>query len=143
MWSHHGPEWRPARLPSATPTTTERPPDNYQTGRRQENATHATTANAAAEINEARATNPDRASLLRHACSPLRWHQTCDFRERATSAPTELGGEICNVAKSSPYAGPSAGTEVARLRKWHVWCLLGESGRLAAVSLARWRRGGV
>ena len=28
------------------------------------------------------------------------------------------------LAKSSPYAGPSAGTEVARLRKWHVWCLL-------------------
>ena len=28
------------------------------------------------------------------------------------------------LAKSSPYAGSSAGAEVARLRKWHVWCLL-------------------
>ena len=27
------------------------------------------------------------------------------------------------LARSSPYAGPSAGAEVARLRKWHVWCL--------------------
>ena len=27
------------------------------------------------------------------------------------------------LAKSGPYAGPSAGAEVARLRKWHVWCL--------------------
>ena len=43
----------------------------------------------------------------------------------ATSAPAELGGEISPcLAKSSPYAGPSAGAEVARLRKWHVWCLL-------------------
>ena len=28
------------------------------------------------------------------------------------------------LAKSSPYAGLSAGAEVARLRKGHVWCLL-------------------
>ena len=34
-------------------------------------------------------------------------------------------GNSQRLAKSSPYAGPSAGTEVARLRKWHVWCLLG------------------
>ena len=30
---------------------------------------------------------------------------------------------IC-LAKSNTYAGPSAGAEVARLRKWHVWCPL-------------------
>ena len=30
------------------------------------------------------------------------------------------------LAKSSPYEGHSAGTEVAGLRKWHVWCLLGD-----------------
>ena len=35
-----------------------------------------------------------------------------------------LGWEIQCLAKWSPYAGPSAGKEVARLRKWHVWCLL-------------------
>ena len=42
--------------------------------------------------------------------------QTYDFGEGATSAPAELGGEIhpC-LAKSSPYAGPSAGTEVAHV----------------------------
>ena len=28
------------------------------------------------------------------------------------------------LAKSSPCAGPSAGAENARLRKWRVWCLL-------------------
>ena len=47
-----------------------------------------------------------------------RRHQTCDFRERSTSAPAELGGTIHNVP--SPYAGPSAGAEVARFRKWPV-----------------------
>ena len=31
--------------------------------------------------------------------------------------------------KSSPYAGPSAGTEVVRLRKWHAWCRLTEVKR--------------
>ena len=48
------------------------------------------------------------------------------------------------LAKSSPYAGPSAGTEVARLRKWHVWCILVQCGldscevasRRAALSCA-------
>ena len=34
-----------------------------------------------------------------------------------TSAPASL-------SKWSPYAGPSAGAEVARFRKWHGWCLL-------------------
>ena len=38
------------------------------------------------------------------------------------------GNSQC-LAKSSPYAGPSAGTEVARLRRWHVWCLLGHGTR--------------
>ena len=41
-----------------------------------------------------------------------------------TSAPAELGGEIQCLAKSSPYASPSAGAEVAHSQKWHVWCLL-------------------
>ena len=44
-----------------------------------------------------------------------------------TSAPAELGGgNPQHLANSTPYAGPSAGTEVTRLRKrpfgafWHV-----------------------
>ena len=45
----------------------------------------------------------------------IRRYQTCDFRERATSAPAELGGGIQCLVKSSPYAGPSADAEVARL----------------------------
>ena len=54
-----------------------------------------------------------------------RRHRTCDVRERATSAPAELGGGTSQcLAKSSQYAGPSAGAYVARLRKWHAWCLL-------------------
>ena len=50
----------------------------------------------------------------------------CDFREHATSAPAELGAEIHNVSRNRArtQVGPSAGTEVARLRKWHVWCAL-------------------
>ena len=48
-----------------------------------------------------------------------------NVRQRVTSAPAELGAEIHKrLAKSSPYAGLSAGAEVARLRMWHVWCLL-------------------
>ena len=30
-----------------------------------------------------------------------------------------------------PYTGPSAGTEVVRLQKWHVWCLLGIHNNIA------------
>ena len=33
-------------------------------------------------------------------------------------------GKFKCLAKSSPYAGPSAGTEVARLQWWRVWCIL-------------------
>ena len=33
-------------------------------------------------------------------------------------------GNSRRLAKSRPYTGPSAGAEVARLRKWHVWCFL-------------------
>ena len=35
-------------------------------------------------------------------------------------------GNSQRLAKSSLCAGPSAGTEVARFRKWHFWCLLGQ-----------------
>ena len=49
----------------------------------------------------------------------IRRHQTCAFRECATSAAAELGGEIHNVSpglrRFTFYAGPSTGTEVARL----------------------------
>ena len=34
-------------------------------------------------------------------------------------------GNSQGLAQSSPYAGPSASIKVARLRKWHAWCLLG------------------
>ena len=33
-------------------------------------------------------------------------------------------GKFTISLKSSSYAGASAGAEVARLRKWHAWCLL-------------------
>ena len=53
----------------------------------------------------------------------IRRHQTCDFREHATPPPAELGGKKSScLPKSSPYAGPCAGTEVAGLRKCYVWC---------------------
>ena len=56
----------------------------------------------------------------------LRRHQTRDFGEHAASALAELAGDNSQrLAKSSTFAGASAGAEVARLRKWHVWCLLG------------------
>ena len=45
--------------------------------------------------------------------------QTCHF-----CACRVRRGNSQRLAKSSPYAGFSAGAEVARLRKWHVWCLL-------------------
>ena len=45
----------------------------------------------------------------------FRRHQTCDFRKRASSAPRRARrGNSQGLAKSSPYAGPSAGVEVAR-----------------------------
>ena len=34
---------------------------------------------------------------------PLRRHQTCDFREHATSAPAEPGGEIRNVSRNQAH----------------------------------------
>ena len=72
----------------------------------------------------AQAWRPSRA-CWRSRCSPyqaapnvrLAWTRrfcTCGARR----------GNLQCLAKSSPCAGPSAGTEVARLRKWHVWCLL-------------------
>ena len=46
-------------------------------------------------------------------------HETCHF-----CACRARRGTWQRLAKSSPYACPSAGAEVARLLKWHVWCLL-------------------
>ena len=37
-------------------------------------------------------------------CQPLTYSQTRDFRERATSAPAELGAEIRNVSRSRARA---------------------------------------
>ena len=51
----------------------------------------------------------------------VRRHQTCDFGERATSAPAELGGEIHNISKIELVRrcfcrrGSGTFTEVARL----------------------------
>ena len=48
-----------------------------------------------------------------------------DYCEHATSAPGELGGEIRHVSRNRARTQVlSAGAEVARLRKWRVWCLL-------------------
>ena len=33
-------------------------------------------------------------------------------------------GKLTMSREIEPDAGPSAGTEVARKRKWHAWCLL-------------------
>ena len=69
---------------------------------------------------------PLRAHLRGASLRRLGRHQTCDFREQAPSAPAELGGEIHNVSQDRARTRvlPSAGAEFARLRKWHVWCLL-------------------
>ena len=52
-------------------------------------------------------------------------YKTCHF-----CACRARRGNSQRLAKSSPYAVPPAGTctEVARLRKWHVWCFLEGSG---------------
>ena len=52
-----------------------------------------------------------------------RRHQTCYFRKPATSAPAEFGWTIPNVSRNRARTQVSAGAEVARLWKWHVWCL--------------------
>ena len=53
------------------------------------------------------------------AALPGTWHfSACKARR----------GNSQSLAKSSPYAGPSAGAEVARLRKWRVRRLLGSLG---------------
>ena len=50
---------------------------------------------------------------------PLPWKcHFCACKARGRNSP--------RLAKSSPYASPSAGAEVASLRQWHVWCLLGK-----------------
>ena len=45
----------------------------------------------------------------------VRRHQTCDFREHATSAPAELGGTIHNVSPNRTRA-----QVVLQARKLHV-----------------------
>ena len=54
-----------------------------------------------------------------------------------TSAPAKLVGEIHNVSRNRARAGPSAGAEVARLRKWPVWCLLDYGRALARIVSAK------
>ena len=46
----------------------------------------------------------------------IRRHQTCDFREHATSAPAELGGEIHNVSRNRARA-----QVLLQARKLHVY----------------------
>ena len=69
-----------------------------------------------------------------------RRHQTCYFRKHASSAPAELGGEIHNAPRNRAHnAGPSAGTEVARLRTWHVLAPSGELRRAPCAPRGRGR----
>ena len=64
---------------------------------------------------------------LGHAAR-FRRHQPCDFREHATSAPAELGGEIHNVSRNRAH------TQVLlRARKSHL-CGSGTFG-----AFRRWR----
>ena len=61
-----------------------------------------------------------------------RRRQTCDFRERASSAPAELGREIRKVSRNR------ARTQVRlQARKWHV-CGSGACGAVfwASISLS-------
>ena len=63
------------------------------------------------------------------AAPNVRLPRTCHF----CACRARRGSSQC-LAKSSPYAGPSAGTEVARLRKWQAWYLL------AVYQLRIWNR---
>ena len=71
--------------------------------------------------------------------SAIRWHQTCDFGEHATSAPAELGDqltmsrEIAPVRRSLRRSGSRTCTKVARLV--HSGCRkLGDGGRGRATA---------
>ena len=55
----------------------------------------------------------------------LRRHQTRDLREHSTSARRARRGNLQCLTKPGPYAGPSAGAEVAHLQKRHGRCILG------------------
>ena len=59
----------------------------------------------------------------------LRWHQTCDFCEHATSAPAELGREIHNVSRNR------ATKVLLQAQKLHVYGsgTLGAFGQRAAL----------
>ena len=56
--------------------------------------------------------------------SLTRRHQTCDFVNMQLLRLQSSEGKFAMSREIELYAGPSAGAEVARLRKWHVWCLL-------------------
>ena len=59
-----------------------------------------------------------------HTAPNVRLPRTCHF-----CACRARRGNSQRPAKSSPYAGASAGTEFARLRKRHVWRVLGATNR--------------
>ena len=67
---------------------------------------------------------------LNHRHQSVLIPQTCHF----CACRVRRGNSLC-LAKSSRYAGPSAGAEVACLRKWHVWCLPARGIRSAKRSL--------
>ena len=67
-------------------------------------------------------------SISFQAAPNVRLQRTCHF----CACRARRRNSQC-LTKSSPYAGPSAGTEVARLRKWYVWCLLVITISAAAV----------
>ena len=74
---------------------------------------------AAALPRNREAASREALALLHQAAPNVRLPCTCHF----CACRARRGNSQC-LAKSSPYAGPSAGTEVARLRKRHVWYLL-------------------
>ena len=84
--------------------------------------TYTARAELGGEINNARVVNnmepPPLYMLLGHLEIYMDYLPTS-----VTKLGTAAGGNSQCLVKSSPYAGPSAGAEVARLRKWQVWCL--------------------
>ena len=70
------------------------------------------------KLSSVRMVTAERGSLESFQAAPnVRLPRACHFCAcRARRGNSRL-------AKSSLYAGPSAGTEVTRLRQWHVWSL--------------------
>ena len=54
----------------------------------------------------------------------VRPHRTRDFRERATSALAELGGEICNVSRNRARAQVPPQARKSHVYGSGTWCLL-------------------